>query len=68
MKYLKRFTICAACLCLLASLTGCSGAGSGGKETTASESAGQTETGTAAATEGTDQTSGTDETTAGTGS
>lgn len=63
MGYLKRFTICAACMCLLLSMAGCSASG-GGKETTAGESAGQTETGTAQETE---PVSGTDETTAAAG-
>ena len=64
MKFLKRFTIWAACLCLLLSMAACSGGG--GKETTAAgESAGQTETGTVP---GPEQSSGTDETTAAAGS
>lgn len=61
MKFFKQFTIWAACLCLLLSVAGCSASGSGGTETTAGESAGQTETGTPSETE---QVSGTDETTA----
>ena len=63
MGYLKRFTIWAACLCLFLSMAGCSASGDG-KETTAGESAGQTETGTAQETE---PASGTDETTVGAG-
>lgn len=63
MGYLKRFTIWAACLCLFLSMAGCSASGDG-KETTAGESAGQTETGTAQETE---PASGTEETTAGAG-
>ena len=64
MKMFKRFTIRAACLCLLLSLAGCSG--DGGKETTA-ESVGQTETETGTASE-TEPVSGTDETAGGSGS
>ncbi len=64
MKFLKRFTIWAACLCLLLSMAACSGGG--GKETTAAgESAGQPETGTVP---GPEQSSGTDETAAAAGS